>query len=366
SPYDYCTGDPVNCTDLDGNWGMPKWLKKTVQVVAVVAEVVATVVPGPIGAVAAAVSSVSYAATGNWEKAAEMAVTAVAATVGAGPVVKAAAAAVKSTRAATRVERAASAARNVSRRPGPTACTIPNSFAPDTPVLMADGQHWPIGEVHPGDLVAATDPETGETQAEPVLDVIVGYGSKHLVDIFTNLGSNAAPLRATAGHPVWVVDRGWIDAVAVRPGDLLQSPDGSTPVVTEVDDLGEVPDQIVFNLNVGNRHTYAVQVADSDAVVHNCSKPVLTQHQYDTHIQPRHVSRDTFQNKSKFKTQAPLKVQRIIRTTLRKGEKQPNTGGRPGNIYIHPFNRTVGTGGQRRVKVVVGPNGRVITAYPIR
>ncbi|MFE7564056.1 RHS repeat domain-containing protein, partial [Kitasatospora sp. NPDC057500] len=103
SAYDYCTGDPVNCTDLDGNWGMPKWLKKTVQVVAVVAEVVATVVPGPIGAVAAAVSSVSYAATGNWEKAAEMAVTAVAATVGAGPVVKVAAAAVKTTKVAAKV-----------------------------------------------------------------------------------------------------------------------------------------------------------------------------------------------------------------------------------------------------------------------
>ncbi|MEV7027496.1 RHS repeat-associated core domain-containing protein, partial [Kitasatospora sp. NPDC093558] len=45
SPYDYCTGDPVNCTDLDGNWGMPKWLKKTVHVVARVAEV-ASYIPG--------------------------------------------------------------------------------------------------------------------------------------------------------------------------------------------------------------------------------------------------------------------------------------------------------------------------------
>ncbi|MFE2728459.1 RHS repeat-associated core domain-containing protein [Kitasatospora sp. NPDC059327] len=90
SPYDYCTADPVNCTDLDGNWGMPKWLKKTVEVVAKVAEV-AAYIPGPIGAVAAAVSSVSYAATGNWAKAAEMAVPAVAAqTVGAGAVVAAA------------------------------------------------------------------------------------------------------------------------------------------------------------------------------------------------------------------------------------------------------------------------------------
>ncbi|WP_380286460.1 DNRLRE domain-containing protein [Kitasatospora purpeofusca] len=361
-PYDYCTGDPVNCTDLDGNWGMPKWLKKTVEVVAKVAEV-ASYIPGPIGAVAAAVSSVSYAAVGNWEKAAEMAVTAVAQTVGAGPVVKAAAVAVKSTRAAARVGKVAAVARTAVRRT-PSAC--PNSFAPDTLVLMADGQYRAISEIRPGDLVAATDPETGETLAEPVLDAIVGYGSKHLVDIFTGSGSDEAPLRATAGHPMWVTDRGWVDAVDVRPGDRLWSPDGSTPVVTEVDDLGEVSDQLVFNLNVGNRHTYTVLAADDDVVVHNCSTAAITKHVYDMHIYPRHVSRTTFRGKSKFESQNPRKVKRLIRQTIKKSKAQPNTGGRPGHIHIHPFNRTVGTRGETRVKVVVGEDGRVVTAYPMR
>ncbi|MFE3246257.1 RHS repeat-associated core domain-containing protein, partial [Kitasatospora indigofera] len=114
SPYDYCTGDPVNCTDLDGNWGMPKWLKKTVQIVAVVAEI-ASNIPGPIGAAAAAVSAVSYAATGNWAKAAEMAVTAVAQTVGAGPVVKATASVVKSVRAASKAAKVPTLAKTVFR-----------------------------------------------------------------------------------------------------------------------------------------------------------------------------------------------------------------------------------------------------------
>ncbi|MER6400103.1 ricin-type beta-trefoil lectin domain protein [Kitasatospora sp. NPDC001603] len=114
SAYDYCTGDPVNCTDLDGNWGMPKWLKKTVEVVAVVAEI-ASNIPGPIGAIAATVSAVSYAATGNWEKAAEMAVTAVAQTVGAGPVVKAVVVGVKCTRAATKAAKVVQKAKAVYR-----------------------------------------------------------------------------------------------------------------------------------------------------------------------------------------------------------------------------------------------------------
>ena len=68
--YDYCSTDPVNCTDLDGNWGIPKMLKKALKVVAKVAEV-ASWIPGPIGATAAAaISAVSYAATGNRSKAA--------------------------------------------------------------------------------------------------------------------------------------------------------------------------------------------------------------------------------------------------------------------------------------------------------
>ncbi|MFE3106868.1 DNRLRE domain-containing protein [Kitasatospora indigofera] len=103
SPYDYCTGDPVNCTDLDGNWGFS--FKKILNVVAKVAEV-ASYIPGPIGSVAAAVSAVSYAATGNWAKAAEMTISIAAAAVGGRAAVAAGFAAVKVVRAATKVAKA--------------------------------------------------------------------------------------------------------------------------------------------------------------------------------------------------------------------------------------------------------------------
>lgn len=58
-----------------------------------------------------------------------------------------------------------------------------NSFAPDTPVVMADGTTKPISDVQEGDLVQATDPATGHTVDEPVADVITGHGTKHLIDI---------------------------------------------------------------------------------------------------------------------------------------------------------------------------------------
>ncbi|MEU9073327.1 ricin-type beta-trefoil lectin domain protein [Kitasatospora sp. NPDC048538] len=273
SAYDYCTGDPINCTDLDGNWGMPKWLKKTVEVVAKVAEV-ASYIPGPIGAVAAAVSSVSYAATGNWAKAAEMAVTAVAATVGAGPVVKAAATAVKSTRAASRVERAANTARKIFRRTG---C---NSFEPETPVLMADGTYLPISEIQVGDYVAAADPETGETKAQPVLAVYTSFAPKHIVEIGTDTDPASPGIRATSYHPVFVEGRGWVNAADVRIGDQLQGPNGTLSTVTWVHDEGDLDEQLVYNLNVGNAHTYFVATGSDDVLVHNSSDtcPIVRVH----------------------------------------------------------------------------------------
>ncbi|MEV7923951.1 ricin-type beta-trefoil lectin domain protein [Kitasatospora sp. NPDC088779] len=368
SPYDYCTGDPVNCTDLDGNWGMPKWLKKTVEVVAKVAEV-ASYIPGPIGAVAATVSAVSYAATGNWGKAAEMAITAVAATVGAGPVVKAVAAAATTTRVAAKAGKIASAARTVFRRTEAVACPIGNSFTPDTPVLMADGTYLPIGDVRVGDHVAATDPETGTTSAEPVLDVITGYGTRHIVEISTDADASAAPLQATDGHPIWVEGRGWVKALEVRPGDRLRSPDGTTPVVTAVDDLGDLDGQLVVNLNVGNRHTYSVRDASNDVVVHNCSGASLSHLTYMGHIFPRHVLRLANPWKSKFATSNPRTIKRMIKTAIKKAPAQPNTNGTPGHFHVYDFgNRTVGhnKNGIRKTSIkVVVRHGKVVTAYPV-
>ncbi|BAJ26212.1 MULTISPECIES: ricin-type beta-trefoil lectin domain protein [Kitasatospora] len=276
-PYDYCTGDPVNCTDLDGNWGMPKWLKKTVEVVAKVAEV-ASYIPGPIGGFAAAVSSVSYAATGNWGKAAEMAVTAVAATVGANTAVKAAVTAVKATRAAKAVGRAAGAARTGYRATANAARRVIgrcNSFTAGTLVLMADGSYLPIGLVEEGDLVAATDPATGETTERPVLTVFTSFATKHLVEIRTGSATDGEGIEATAAHPFWVVDRGWVDAVDLRPGDGLLAPDGTVTTVTGVTDRGELADQLVYNLNVGDVHTYVVSDGEHDVLVHNASCTTL-------------------------------------------------------------------------------------------
>ncbi|WP_432061490.1 DNRLRE domain-containing protein [Streptomyces sp. S1] len=258
NPYDYCAGDPVNCTDLDGHWGFS--FKKVFKKVARVAEV-ASYIPGPIGNIASAVGAISYAATGNWRKAAEMSVG--VAFGSAGRLAVKGFKAARAIRKAGRVKRVASRARKTFRR---SRC---NSFTPDTPVLMANGSYMSIGLIQVGDLVLATDPETGISTAEPVLDVITGYGTKHLVEIDTDLDPATSPLTATAEHPLWVKGRGWTNAVDIEPGDLLMASDGETSSVTEVKDRSEVPNQFVVNLNVGNVHTFSVQSGEGEILTHN-------------------------------------------------------------------------------------------------
>ncbi|MCW2643176.1 MAG: hypothetical protein JWP76_5482, partial [Dactylosporangium sp.] len=101
--YDYCNADPVNCTDLDGNWS---W-KKIVGTVAKVASV-ASMIPGPIGTIAGVVSAVAYVATGNWKEAAWAMAGAAAAVVGAGCIVKGARYAAIAIRASSKAGKIAS------------------------------------------------------------------------------------------------------------------------------------------------------------------------------------------------------------------------------------------------------------------
>lgn len=283
SAYDYCSADPVNCTDLGGTWGFGSILK----VVAAVGEI-ASNIPGPIGAAAAGVSAVAYAAQGNTAKAIEMGITAAAALVGAGPVVRVAARAVsvaraagQAVRAAPRLQRAAQGIRSAASnaraaiqratttfRRSPAACRFPNSFVPGTLVVLADGTLAPIETLDTGDLVLTTDPLTGETSAQPVISPIVGSGDKHLVDVVTDAGT----WTATANHPIWVDGKGWTEASQLTAGDRLVGSTGGLLVVQAMHDRGWLSGQTVYNLSVAGTHTYYIASADGtvDALVHNC------------------------------------------------------------------------------------------------
>ncbi|MGW1199545.1 polymorphic toxin-type HINT domain-containing protein [Streptomyces sp. NPDC002536] len=147
-----------------------------------------------------------------------------------------------------------------------------NSFIPETPVLMAGGDHKPIKDVRVGQKVLATNPETGETEQRAVTDVIIGEGQKDLVEITIDVGgaaSNAVDtVTATGKHPFWVENqRRWLDAVDLKAGDLLRTPNGALRDVISTRAWTET--RKVFNLTVDSIHTYYVLAGDTPILVHN-------------------------------------------------------------------------------------------------
>ncbi|OIK01331.1 hypothetical protein BIV25_05835 [Streptomyces sp. MUSC 14] len=157
-----------------------------------------------------------------------------------------------------------------------------NSFVPGTTVLMADGSRKPIEEVKTGDKVMATDPETGETKAEPVVATIIGQGSKDLVEITVRAAGDqsgkpagSGALIATDGHPFWVPDlKKWVKAGELVPGQWLQTSSGTWVQISAVQAWTQ--NATVHNLTVENTHTfYASTGAGQNLLTHNCGGATL-------------------------------------------------------------------------------------------
>ncbi|MCX5077958.1 polymorphic toxin-type HINT domain-containing protein [Streptomyces sp. NBC_00424] len=97
-----------------------------------------------------------------------------------------------------------------------------HSFAPGTPVRMADGTNKPIQDIRVGEQVLATDPETGKTAARAVTHLITGEGDKNLreltVDTDGAAGQATGTITATDIHPFWVENRHtWVKPQTSRP-----------------------------------------------------------------------------------------------------------------------------------------------------
>jgi hypothetical protein len=152
-------------------------------------------------------------------------------------------------------------------------CAVSNSFVPDTRVLMADGTTKRIKDVHIGDKVLATDPETGKTKAETVTAEIKGSGLKHLVKVTIDTdgkaGNKTASVTATDGHPFWVPQLGeWIDATDLKAGEWLTVSSGARVQITALT-RWTARAFTVHNLTVSELHTYYVFAGGTALLVHN-------------------------------------------------------------------------------------------------
>ncbi|WP_408052753.1 polymorphic toxin-type HINT domain-containing protein [Streptomyces sp. HO565] len=156
-----------------------------------------------------------------------------------------------------------------SRRRSPVATECLNSFTPDTQVELANGETKKIKDIKTGDKVLATDPETGKTEAQTVLDTIITKDDKDFTEVTIGTGKKAGVIVATAHHPFWSPsEHAWVDAGDLRPGMTLRTDKGKTVPVREIQDFHQQSE--TRNLTVAELHTYYVLAGQTPVLVHNC------------------------------------------------------------------------------------------------
>ncbi|WP_331721196.1 polymorphic toxin-type HINT domain-containing protein [Streptomyces sp. NBC_00454] len=155
----------------------------------------------------------------------------------------------------------------------PDAVTGCNSFPTGVQVLMADGTAKSIEDVKDGDVVMATDPQTGETRPKTVTTTITTPDDKDFTDL--TLTDEAAPrgppakITSTYHHPYWSETRHqWVDAGELTTGEQLRQPNGTTLTVTATHNYPYAV--TTHNLTVDDFHTYYVLAGATPVLVHNC------------------------------------------------------------------------------------------------
>ncbi|MFI6050718.1 polymorphic toxin-type HINT domain-containing protein [Streptomyces violascens] len=152
-----------------------------------------------------------------------------------------------------------------------------NSFPTGTRVLMADGTTKALEDLHIGDKVMATDPQTGETRPESVTATITTPDDKDFTDLtLTNDASPRGPpsrITSTHHHPYWSETRHqWIDAGELQAGEHLRQPGGTLLTIRAVRNYQYAV--TTHNLTVNQLHTYYVLAGVTAVLVHNCDEVV--------------------------------------------------------------------------------------------
>ncbi|MFF6873667.1 polymorphic toxin-type HINT domain-containing protein [Streptomyces sp. NPDC012450] len=146
-------------------------------------------------------------------------------------------------------------------------------FLAGTLVLMADGTTKEIQDIEVGDKVLATDPETGESGARPVTQLIRTEETKHLNTLSITTPDGTKNLTATAEHPFWSPSQhAWVAAKDLKSGMTLLTNKGNTVAVEG--NSASVKYAKTYNFTVADLHTYYVLAGKTPILVHNtCIRP---------------------------------------------------------------------------------------------
>ncbi len=160
-----------------------------------------------------------------------------------------------------------------------------NSFTAGTAVQTDEGEK-PIEEVAVGDKVLAEDPATGEQgyfevvaltnhPTDEVLQITIdaedesGDNGDEQLNSTDTEDSQTDTMEITPDHPVYVEDKGWLNAENLEVGDELRRSDGGVTKVLAVERVALAEPQAVYNFTVKRPHTYFV--LSSGVLVHNNS-----------------------------------------------------------------------------------------------
>ena len=128
----------------------------------------------------------------------------------------------------------------------------------------------PIEAIAVGDLVLAQNPETGEVAAKPVTDLIRPEPKPLYALALTDAGGEAETFHATDDHPWRVEGKGWVETLALQPGDRIDTGSGADMTVASLARTDRI--ERTYNLTVADWHTFLI--GEDGAVVHNvdCNK----------------------------------------------------------------------------------------------
>ncbi|MFF3127582.1 polymorphic toxin-type HINT domain-containing protein [Streptomyces sp. NPDC057908] len=148
----------------------------------------------------------------------------------------------------------------------------PKCFLAGTDVLMADGDTKNIEDIEVGDMVMATDPETGKQGPRKVTRLIRSEGEKQLNTLTILTPDGPEKLTATREHPFWSPsERAWVETGELAPGMTLRTDTGETVEITGNKSFTKRTK--TYNFTVDELHTYYVLAGSTPVLVHNSCGP---------------------------------------------------------------------------------------------
>ncbi|WP_371484748.1 RHS repeat-associated core domain-containing protein [Kitasatospora sp. NBC_00315] len=113
-------------------------------------------------------------------------------------------------------------------------------------------------------LWAATPPQQAQAAETPPTASVVQ------TQITSGVETHGSALTTTYHHPFYdQTQHAFVDAQDLKPGDVLQTPDGTAAVATV---RLYHADATTYDLTIGDLHTYYVQAGDTPVLVHNCGE----------------------------------------------------------------------------------------------